>query len=88
MAQQYGKNMVLVRIRNGQTRDEIISTYNEFVVGTQQKTNESMDREFLNEITDGQFLAAVKQYVDKGDLTCINGNLYKIVWISKVMTWC
>jgi len=85
---QYGKNMVLVRTENGQSRDEIISAYNEFVAGTQQKTKKSMDREFLNEITDGQFLATVKQYVEKGDLIYINGNLYKIVWISKVMTWC
>jgi len=87
---QYGNNMVLVRTENGQTRDEIISAYEKFVVGTRQKVREATDREFLNEIEDGQFQTIIRQYTGHRYIpSCANvdGQLKSIVWISNVIRW-
>jgi len=91
MTAQYGNNMVLVRTKNGQTRDEIISAYNEFVTGTRQKTREQIDREFLNGIEDNQFQVVIRQYTGHRYIpSCANvdGHLKTIVWISTVIRWC
>jgi len=88
---QYGNNMVLVRTENGQSRDEIISRYNEFVAGTRQKAREAIDREFLNEIEDGQFQAIIRQYTGHAGVpfkASVDGQLKSIVWISTVIRWC
>jgi len=88
---QYGNNMVLVRTKNGQSKDEIISAYDEFVVGTKQKVRELIDREFLNEIEDGQFQAIIRQYTGHAiipECALVDGHLRDIIWISAVIRWC
>ena len=82
--------MVLVRTENGQSRDEIISVYNEFVANTRQKTREEIDREFLNEIEDGLFQAIVRQYTGHSGIparSLVDGQYRNIVWISTVIRW-
>ena len=83
--------MVLVRTTDGQSRDEIISVYDKFVADTRQKVRETIDREFLNEIEDGQFQAIIRQYTGHRYIpSCANvdGQLKSIVWISNVIKWC
>ena len=85
----YSINMVLVRTKNGQSRNEIISAYNKFVqnADADQFFQEIHDREFLASIPDGEFQTMEKQFVTSNDLICINGDLYPSAWISEVMKW-
>ena len=82
-------NMVLVRTKNGQSRNEIISAYNRFVQGAVQCADqffqEIRDREFLASIPDGEFQAVEKRFAVSNDTISINGDLYPIAWISEVV---
>lgn len=87
---RYGKNFVLIRTGNGQTRNEIIEAYNEYTQHTRQLNQEIRDREFLNTIPDNEFQAVVRQYTGHNIIPARvrhDGHLYDIVWISEVVRW-
>ena len=87
---RYGNNFVLIRMKNGQSKEEIINGYNKFAQNTRQKIRKIRDREFLNSIPDGEYQAVVRQYTGYKDIPAQvreNGRLYDIVWISGVIRW-